>query len=1452
MTRCLLKGIGGILLSVMLAMTMFVIPAPVQVHAESISSGLVQNGVLDGVKVRFRPAGSHKPISINQDGTGSQNVAHLYYNGHSSQFCLKKADNESYYVYFYQDYKNKDYKKSGDCVLDVERTKNDESYMKEGQVIHVTGFSSSDSAKNKRWKLIRQDDGTYYIQNVRSGLYWSLEDLSKPKTNNNKLIQRETPMKWEMEIVSGDNAKLKTIKDYDSMNFTYNGETVTSLNWMGALPGSLRITDISIPGTHDAGTCWLESDQGHSSDQRYYINELLNAGVRHLDLRTGLNDNKEVRVIHSSHECLNPDGEELSLDETMGWITGFLDANPTETVILQVKMDKEGAECEKRTYNYLKDMAMDNPSYIWAGDHVPTLKEVRGKIIIISRLDLNNLGGDAAGYNFKTTVEGRPALWGLDCSDWKKSEDYATDLVTSGEKNLECEVWTQDDFGHDASKKKKYIQASLLGSASIGKSPDDNSTLDRYNDAKKAGKHAWVFNYTSSSNGSSNPPFDICKEIHQWLYDRSEYNNPDRLVCGDTFTGVMCFDFIDELMAAFIYKTNFGRNTLGNKYLTIHGMSFDGNEVGKPLTLCVGESEQSSKLLNNTTDKIIKAYFNKAPYAMMTAGTGDVLTDVRAVQNQAELNNAAASAHTTLEGSVPKDLYVHLQTPIKEIDLDVNMPKCGTAVSADDPQTSVNTDGSSGYEGTAYITRSDGVAFAGTVEGGDIVPIKVTLNNKWGYRFDDSCTVTSRTATIKRAKVSGGSIEIEAEALIPHDAKAKEAQLVSCTSDGIMAHYECSSCKKLLLEKKASENDAPVLVEVTKEELTTSPALGHNWGKWEVTEEPNENKEGEKTRTCTREGCGATETLPIPKTGHVHSLTPVGAKPATCSSEGNIAYYKCSGCGLCFDKDGDDKRELTPRDIVISKTSHDWEVPVKITTFCIGETYYMTASMNCRNDASHVLSETVPAAAIITPATCESDGLIFVTGTFTNQTFGTQPVSTPVPALDHDWSDWEVTKEATCNEKGEKTQTCSRCGETKTEEIDIDPNAHITYVEIDETTDSATCDEAGRAMQYEVCSLCNKVVSSSRVDTEPLEHDWGKPAYKWSDDNTEATATRTCRRNGCHEEESETVQTTSRVLEDSSCETAGKAVYDAHFENEAFDTQEKVVEIAATGHQWDAGVITKPATATQSGVRTYTCTVCEEEKTEVIEPTGGGSGGGGTPGGDTSDDPVQKVIRMINDLPDPVTIKDADKVKAARAAYDSLSAEDKAKVSAVLLKKLTDAEEVINGGVDEDQRIADEASRIMAWIPMDETLATQVQVAAARAAYDALTDVQKSKIDPALVMRMLKAEYHLKTTAAETKEIKLTSAAARKGGKARITWKKQTGINGYQILCSPSKKFTKKTTKKYTAKAGLTSKVLKKLKPGKKYFVKVRAYTSVYDPIENQNVKVYSQYSNIKRFKAKK
>lgn len=78
-----------------------------------------------------------------------------------------------------------------------------------------------------------------------------------------------------------------------------------------------------------------------------------------------------------------------------------------------------------------------------------------------------------------------------------------------------------------------------------------------------------------------------------------------------------------------------------------------------------------------------------------------------------------------------------------------------------------------------------------------------------------------------------------------------------------------------------------------------------------------------------------------------------------------------------------------------------------------------------------------------------------------------------------------------------------------------------------------------------------------------------------------------------------------------------------------------------------------------------------------------------------------------------------------------------------------------------------------------------------------------------------------------------------------VSFKKVANAKGYEITYSTNKKFKKSTTK--TTTVTKTSTALKKLKKGKTYYVKVRAY--VKNP---SNKKVYGAYSAVKTIKIKK
>ncbi len=107
-------------------------------------------------------------------------------------------------------------------------------------------------------------------------------------------------------------------------------------------------------------------------------------------------------------------------------------------------------------------------------------------------------------------------------------------------------------------------------------------------------------------------------------------------------------------------------------------------------------------------------------------------------------------------------------------------------------------------------------------------------------------------------------------------------------------------------------------------------------------------------------------------------------------------------------------------------------------------------------------------------------------------------------------------------------------------------------------------------------------------------------------------------------------------------------------------------------------------------------------------------------------------------------------------------------------------------------------------------------------------------------------EASTSTTVTKPGKVKKVKVKSKKKKKATVTWKKVSGASGYQIVYSISKKFTKSKTKSVTVKGGSKkTKTLKKLKSGKTYYVKVRAYKVV------NGKKVYGKYSKVKKVRVK-
>lgn len=101
-------------------------------------------------------------------------------------------------------------------------------------------------------------------------------------------------------------------------------------------------------------------------------------------------------------------------------------------------------------------------------------------------------------------------------------------------------------------------------------------------------------------------------------------------------------------------------------------------------------------------------------------------------------------------------------------------------------------------------------------------------------------------------------------------------------------------------------------------------------------------------------------------------------------------------------------------------------------------------------------------------------------------------------------------------------------------------------------------------------------------------------------------------------------------------------------------------------------------------------------------------------------------------------------------------------------------------------------------------------------------------------------------SAFQNKKVTLSKVASPKKKTVQVTWKKLAGAKGYEITLATNKKFTKNKKKVTVQKAATKKMTVKKLKAGKKYYVRIRAWQTV------SGKKQYSKWSAVKSVKVKK
>ena len=366
---------------------------------------------------------------------------------------------------------------------------------------------------------------------------------------------------------------------------------------------------------------------------------------------------------------------------------------------------------------------------------------------------------------------------------------------------------------------------------------------------------------------------------------------------------------------------------------------------------------------------------------------------------------------------------------------------------------------------------------------------------------------------------------------------------------------------------------------------TTTAALGHNWDGGKVTKAATCTAAGTKTYTCTR--CKKTRTETIAATGH--KVVKDAAVAATCETTGKTEGSHCSVCNTVI------KAQTT-----VAALGHSWDsgkVTKAATCTTAGtKTYTCTRCKKTRTETIAATGHKVVKDAAVA-ATCETAGKTeeshcSVCGTVLKS-------QTTTAALGHNWDGGKVTKAATCTAVGTKTYTCSRCKKTKTETI-----AATGHKAVKDAAVAATCETTGKT-EGSHCSVCNTVIKA-QTTTAALGHSWdsGK-VTKAATCTATGTKTYTCTR--CKKTRTETIAATGhKVVKDAAvaatCETTGKT------EGSHCSVCNTVIKaqttVAALGHSWDSGKVTKAATCTTAGTKTYTCTRCKKTRTETIAATG--------------------------------------------------------------------------------------------------------------------------------------------------------------------------------------------------------------------------------------------------------
>ena len=128
----------------------------------------------------------------------------------------------------------------------------------------------------------------------------------------------------------------------------------------------------------------------------------------------------------------------------------------------------------------------------------------------------------------------------------------------------------------------------------------------------------------------------------------------------------------------------------------------------------------------------------------------------------------------------------------------------------------------------------------------------------------------------------------------------------TCTVPGKTEGKHCSVCNEILVAQTEipAKGHTWTAASCTKPRTcsvcsaTDGDPLGHDWSDWTVTTEATCTAKGEKTRSCKRDGCDASETVDIPANGHTEGKA-VRENVVSATKDHKGSYDEVVYCTVC-------------------------------------------------------------------------------------------------------------------------------------------------------------------------------------------------------------------------------------------------------------------------------------------------------------------------------------------------------------------------------------------------------------------------------------------------------------------------------------------------------------------------------------------------------------------------